>query len=102
MNTVSNLAEILGNEQPCWVFKHSPICPVSSYAWGQFKAFQEETKANYVRVDVISQKPLSQEIAQFFNIRHESPQVLLIDSKKCLWSESHDGIHQENLKKYHF
>jgi bacillithiol system protein YtxJ len=51
-------------------------------------------------IDVISNRARSDEIAQQFDVEHESPQVLVIDdNNNVIWSGSHRSVTEENLNQ---
>lgn len=49
-------------------------------------------------VDVLSQRPLSQAIEAQFGVRHESPQILIIEDGEVLWHASHRGVAPERVR----
>ena len=74
------------------IYKHSPICIVS------LKAKLEVNKVlkkydqylDYEFVDVTQDRGRSDEIAEVYDIRHESPQVIIGDNKKGpVWHAAH-------------
>lgn len=91
-----------GNEKI--IFKFSPICPVSFMAEKKFDNWlnnlEEDVKLDVVKVDVINSRSLSKVIADDFNIRHESPQIIWIDKKgKVKWDASHYSITKGALEE---
>ena len=50
-------------------------------------------------LDLIQFKLLSAAVAEAFDVRHESPQVLIISDGKCLYNTSHLGISFGGVKK---
>lgn len=59
----------------------------------------EMMKTEGLMVDVIRDRELSNYIEEHFNIRHESPQVLLIKSGKVIFHDSHMGIAYDSLRQ---
>jgi bacillithiol system protein YtxJ len=45
-------------------------------------------------------RAISNEIATFFQVHHESPQLLLIKDGECIYDESHYGIMMDELKSF--
>ncbi len=85
----------------CIVFKHSLTCPISKGAFEQFQAYMEEQQtipAYYLYIQEV--RPLSNQIAEQFGIRHESPQVLYLKDGKVVWSESHWNITKKSLQEH--
>ena len=86
------------------VFKRSPICPTSHFVEGIFNRYVAKLPASkelkIISVDVVGARPVSQRIAADTQIRHESPQALLIGpGQKVLWNASHGDIDDESLTK---
>ena len=50
-------------------------------------------------VDVIEERQLSQSIAERTNIRHESPQAIVLFKGSPVWNDSHFYITEENLNR---
>ncbi len=83
------------------VYKHSPICPVSFHAQRVMTQFGETEKhPRLCIIDVIKSRSASRYLAEKIGVRHESPQVLLLHSGKCVWNTSHEGINLEALKEH--
>jgi len=77
------------------IFKHSTRCSISAMALSrlekQWHGISDEKPEVYF-LDLIRYRNLSDEIAFTFNVRHESPQALLIKDGKCTRHASHTGI----------
>ena len=52
-------------------------------------------------INVLLSRDVSNQMAQTFGVRHESPQVLLIESGKLLHHASHAGIDGDLILKIH-
>lgn len=88
------------DQQKVLVLKHSTACPISANALKeceQFSLLDEAKDVQIYVVHVIENRPISNEIAERFDIRHESPQALLLKSRKVVWSRSHFQITQDAL-----
>lgn len=90
-DTLNNLIE-LSNNSPIVVFKHSNRCSVSRWVWNDFQRANFPAEVKIFLLNVIEQRHLSNQLAEHFEIRHESPQVLLIQNGKCIYHDSHQGI----------
>ncbi len=91
----------LSHQQSVLIFKHSTRCSISRFALKNFENeydFSEEELQPYF-LDLLAHRNISNEIADRFNIIHQSPQILLIKEGKCVYDESHEGIGVENLKR---
>jgi bacillithiol system protein YtxJ len=81
-------------------FKHSTRCPVSARAKREMDSYlkSKPDDIEFELIDVIANRARSNEIAQQFDIEHESPQVILIDdNNNVVWSGSHRRVTEENL-----
>ena len=72
-------------KQPIVIFKHSTTCPVSAAAYNEM----EQLAGEVVLVEVQRARELSREIEKQTGIRHESPQVLVLENGKVVWNASH-------------
>jgi bacillithiol system protein YtxJ len=82
------------HEHPVLIFKHSTTCSISAAAKGKIErqwADSGLTTPLYY-LDLLRFRPLSSQIAEQFGVRHESPQLLLIQDGECRYDASHMGI----------
>ena len=92
----------LSYQQPVLIFKHSTRCSISRFALKNFENeydFAEEDLQPYF-LDLLEFRNISNEIANRFDVMHQSPQILLIKEGKCVYHESHDGIEVGRLKLF--
>src|SRR6185436_3199424 len=84
--------------EPVVIFKHSTQCPISAQAHQEFGAFTKTFRdVPCGIVLVIENRGLSNEIADRFGIRHESPQAFLIKDREVVWHASHWSITSDTL-----
>ncbi|WP_207420636.1 bacillithiol system redox-active protein YtxJ [Desertivirga brevis] len=90
LETEDELTSIQNNNGHCVIFKHNTTCPISKATRIEF-----EREANLLPegtpiyfLDLLSFRDLSNAIAERFEVRHESPQVLLIKNGKCIYNQS--------------
>ena len=98
---VGNLIQDSANH-PVLVFKHSTRCGTSAMALDRLQRNWQSTDLAPVEtymVDVISQREVSNELADQLGVWHQSPQVLLIHNGSCVYDDSHFGINYEVIKK---
>jgi bacillithiol system protein YtxJ len=88
-------------ERPVLIYKHSFNCGTCMFSkMNVEKLFDDYSdRAIFVFVDVNVQRPISNEIAEFAEVRHESPQVLLFKNGKPVWNESHGTITGAALRR---
>lgn len=80
------------------VYKHSPTCSLCSWSILEVEDFAAGANVTVHQVDVLSQRRLSQGIEAQFGVRHESPQVLIIDDGRVTWHGSHRALSAERLR----
>ena len=85
---------------PVVIFKHSTRCSISRMALKNFEReydLEESEVAPYF-LDLLEHRDISNEIAQKFQVIHQSPQLLLIKNGKSVYDVSHSEIDAEALK----
>lgn len=93
--------EILNSvERPQIVYKHSYRCSISLLSKQSLDSGIEQLRevADAHLVDVVSMRDLSDYVAEKTGIRHESPQVLLLNRGTPYWSASHGGVRFKGLR----
>lgn len=75
-------------ERPQLIFKHSTRCSLSAMAFSRLDACAISGLPFHI-LDLIRYKPLSNAIAERYDVVHESPQVLLIHRGECITEASH-------------
>ena len=89
------------HEQPVLIFKHSTTCSISAAAKSKIERQWADSGLADVPLyylDLLRFRPLSAQIAEQFNVRHESPQLLLIRGGQCRYDASHMGIRLNEVK----
>jgi len=95
LTNLGQLNEIvtLSNEKPIAIFKHSTRCSVSRFALKQFEnEFALEDRVDAYFLDLIEYRDVSNEIANRFEVVHQSPQLLLIKNGQSVYDASHSDI----------
>lgn len=89
------------HEQPVLIFKHSTTCSISAAAKGKIERQWADSGLDLpiYYLDLLRFRPLSAQIAEQFGIRHESPQLLLIQDGECTFDASHMGIRLSDVKQ---
>ena len=92
--------EAISNEKPVVIFKHSTRCSISRMALKQFeREFDLNETVDAYFLDLIAHRDVSNEIANRFNVYHESPQLILIKNGKAVYDVSHSDIDAVALKE---
>jgi bacillithiol system protein YtxJ len=92
--------DTLGSEQkPVLFIKHSNRCSISAMAFNRLVSEQEKLDEAFsvILVDVVKDRALSQEIAAYYKIQHESPQVIVVHNNRVVYHSSHLGINAQEL-----
>ncbi|MDQ4139951.1 MAG: bacillithiol system redox-active protein YtxJ [Bacteroidota bacterium] len=90
------------SQQPVIIFKHSTSCSISATAKNRLERQWDEAGLENVKpyyLDLLSYRSVSNQIASTFDVRHESPQLLLIRNGECTSDWSHLGIRLDEVKK---
>lgn len=83
------------------IFKHSTSCFISRTVLKNFEKEVENSdqKAELYYLDLLAHRPLSNKIADNFDIRHESPQLIVVENGKAINSASHQDISLSQIIK---
>ncbi|WP_160137747.1 bacillithiol system redox-active protein YtxJ [Chryseobacterium sp. c4a] len=81
-------------QQRIAIFKHSTSCFISKTVIRNFEKEVEgsEKEVEVYYLDLLAHRPLSNKIAEDFGIRHESPQLIVLENGKPVNSASHQDI----------
>lgn len=90
--TVESPESLSANPGMTIIYKHSPTCELSHWAAGEVARLATEDGVTIHEVDVLGQRPLSDAIASHFGVRHQSPQLLLIENGRVVWHASHSAL----------
>ena len=87
------------SQTPVIVFKHSTTCPISARAHSEYESFlqADETDAACYLVKVIENRDVSNQIEADTGVKHESPQVFLIQNNEVCWHTSHSNITADSI-----
>lgn len=85
------------DSKPQVIFKHSTRCSISSMALTRLERTFEPLEADFHFLDILSYRPISNLVAETFQVNHESPQVLVIIKGECVYEESHSGINFDEI-----
>jgi len=85
--------------KPQLILKHSTTCSISKMALARLERAEAPTHIDFHYLDLLNYRNISKEIAESFNVSHESPQILLIKNGQCVYDESHGGIQMEEIEE---
>ncbi len=99
IETEEQLSELL-QKDTFLLFKHSLTCPVSAEAFREYQKFTEEhPKLDTAFLAVQEARPLSNFVAESFDIKHQSPQAIYFKEGKPTWNDSHWRINMDSLSE---
>ena len=89
-------------DRPQIIFKHSSSCGISSMVLNMFSNSYPlgNDQADLYFLDIHQNRSLSNEIASKYNVRHESPQLLIIRKGSAQFNTSHGAIADIDLSVY--
>lgn len=104
LRTESELTELVNKEsfeKPVVLFKHSTRCSISTMALSRLENYWdiEEGSVIPVYLDLIEYRSVSNKIAADLDVRHQSPQVLIVKNGACVYHASHSEILAEEIKR---
>ncbi|SDP98437.1 bacillithiol system protein YtxJ [Mucilaginibacter sp. OK268] len=94
LESVDQLNSIKQHQGYSLIFKHSTRCSISMMAKKRFELDWEDLPEDMPLyfLDLISYRDLSKQVAEIFQVHHESPQLLLIKDGECVLDQSHGEI----------
>ena len=84
------------------IFKHSTRCGISRMVLNNFERNYDlkETDHKIYFLDLLANRDISNRVAEKFNVRHESPQIIILKNGEVVHHASHQSIEVESLKKH--
>ncbi|WP_075982621.1 bacillithiol system redox-active protein YtxJ [Bacillus massilinigeriensis] len=99
IETIEEFEQILQEKEYFFFLKHSLTCPISQAAFEEYENFStDQNDVAFFYLAVQEARPLSNDIAEKYEIKHESPQAFLFVNKEVSWHTSHRKITYETLK----
>jgi bacillithiol system protein YtxJ len=101
LNNSQQLQEIKAAAGRSIIFKHSTRCSISMMAKRSVEQNWDELPEDTVIyfLDLISHRDVSQQVAELFQVHHESPQLLLIKDGECILNQSHSDISVDEVNE---
>jgi bacillithiol system protein YtxJ len=90
-------------QQPVLIFKHSTSCSISRTTLDRLERNWKDEDMKHLKpyyLDLLNHRNISNEIAEVFQVKHESPQVLIIKNNAAIYTNSHFGIDYASLKPF--
>jgi len=94
--SIAQVDEIVAKsqEKPQVIFKHSTRCIISKMVLSQWEEDIQHMpeSVDLLYLDLLQHRDVSNALAERFQVRHESPQVMLIHRGSCVYHASHEQI----------
>jgi len=104
VDSIEKTGEIkeLSKNHSVLIFKYSPRCIIDYIVRLLFqREWHEATmRMKTYLINVIEYKELSDKIANEFGVEHQSPQILIIENGKCIFSASHGKLKVSEIKQF--
>lgn len=86
---------------PVLIFKHSTRCGISRFVLEKFEREYNvpSDKLQSYFLDLIAFREISNEVANKFKVRHQSPQIIVIQNGEVIYDASHNQIEVCDLKQ---
>lgn len=98
---VSSIQYHLTQQSDRLLYKHSHTCLTSQKAYKQVQKVQEQFPSlPIIQLEVHEERGVSNWIAEYFEIPHESPQCILFKSKKILQVMNHFSITNRQISHH--
>ncbi len=99
----SQLAKLreISYQKPVVLFKHSVRCGVSAMAKHHLESNWSllSGELEFYFLDLIRHRSISNQIAEEFNVRHQSPQVIVLREGRVIYHTSHHLINAQVLRE---
>ena len=96
-----NEAIELSANKPVLFFKHSTRCGISTMILRQFElSWNTDLTCELFLLDLLKNKELSNQMAFYLQVIHQSPQVILVINKNVIFHASHHDIDTSHIEKH--
>lgn len=100
IEATEDLSTMLAGERAI-LFKHSSRCELSASAWRHVTKFVATCpSANVFVIHVIENRSMSREAENRLGVRHETPQVILVEGGQAIRNASHRKVRIKTLNKW--
>jgi bacillithiol system protein YtxJ len=89
LHSTEELDQFVNEQGKRLLFKHSTICPISTAAYEEFQAYLLVQNVPSAVILVREDRSVSNAVAERFEIKHESPQIFLLENGQVKWHTSH-------------
>lgn len=79
------------------LFKHSTTCSISAMAKSRLEMDDNDESPTIYYLDLLTYRSISNAIAERFDVKHESPQVIALRNGEVVYHASHGAINMKDL-----
>ena len=92
----------LSKTESIFIFKHSTRCGISRMVIKKFESLFSEEHQNLkvYYLDLLNYRNVSNEVANSFQVIHQSPQLLVIKNGNSSYDASHSEVASVNLSRF--
>ncbi len=91
-------ARTASEEAPVLIFKHSNACPVSAQAHDEMAQLAEDADLPIYKVVVQENRSVSDAVEADLDVRHETPQVILLQDRRPVFDTSHFEVTADTIR----
>ena len=103
LDTMPQLVQLKADsfQKPVIIFKHSTTCGISAFAKHKLESNWDftETDFDFYYLDLLSYRPISNQVAEDFGVVHQSPQIIVIKDGQAIYNTSHHQISTDAIRK---
>lgn len=96
ITSLEQLREIMENtkQKPALFYKHSSRCEVCTMVLNNFRAEWDKSadRCTLYFVDLLANRDVSNEIERVTGVAHQSPQVIVLNGDKIMYTATHSSI----------
>src|SRR5688572_21820556 len=88
------------DKHPVLIFKHSTRCGISRTALDRLERNWDVNQMDRVKtyfLDLLSHRDVSNEVANRFDVEHESPQLIIVEKGKAIVNKTHLAINYASV-----
>ena len=98
--SLEEVAGILRFKGTTFIYKHSTRCSVSLFAMKRLLMLDPAESEQWVYIDVVTQRSLSMAIAEELNVRHESPQLIMLLDGRVMAHGSYHRVSETTVEEW--
>jgi bacillithiol system protein YtxJ len=91
-------AQAASADAPVLIFKHSNACPVSAQAHDEMAQLAEDADLPVYKVVVQEHRSVSDAVEADLEVRHETPQVILLRDRRPVFDTSHFEVTADTVR----